>query len=553
MSRKTRKPALPSAVTGPFKDAIEGLREQAMRWRGDTGALDDEVITKGELTDSGIGQYGPGGRGGPGQVIEPPDQTERRVGALTNLSAKGVFEIVILTWDGTNQSYYSFTEIWRASTDDIGQAVKRGAAIGTAEVFRDQADRGQTYYYWVRGVSTSGQVGPFNAVSGTKAHTSASPDAVRDAISSTKWQADTSYLPFAVIRPTSQEFKIDGVPVSFQAISGGTSGSSEPDWQASVANLGDTVSDGSVTWEAIDAGQAPLLIGTRNGNPVVVMPGIVVEDASIESAKIKELAANKILADKLSAISADLGDITGGQMDIGGSGGRFIVNSDGSVDIRNAVGYTQIRMNGSGNAEFSGDLVAATGTFSGKLTANAINAVKTINIADNVVTFPLSDNPADTTVKSFPADKDNEDFDENTSATKIAEISFNTDDLLSFRVISANFSAYRVFTIPNNASLSDYKYQYRRATKHEFSGDNGTEYAPARAYLRFELREEGAVVAYRWEILYQEQTKSINSMWQSTVAPNHNYDIQVYLACTGGYSNEREMHEINLSALFAVR
>jgi len=308
MTRRTRKPALPTVQTQEpaLKRALDGLREQVMRWRGDSAALADELVTKGELTDSGIGQYGPGARGGAGRVIESPDQGERRVDALTNLSAKGVFETVILTWDGTNQRHYSFTEIWRASTDDLGQAVKRGAAIATAAVFRDQADRGQTYYYWVRGVSTSGQAGPFNATSGTQAHTSASPDAVRDAISSTEWQANTSYLPLAVIRPTSQEFKIDGVPVSFQAISGGTSGSTEPDWQASVANLGDTVSDGSVTWEAIDTGQAPLLVGTRNGNPVVVIPGAVIDNASIESAKIADAAITKAKVDNAAVDTSNL-------------------------------------------------------------------------------------------------------------------------------------------------------------------------------------------------------------------------------------------------------
>jgi hypothetical protein len=60
--------------------------------------------------------------------------------------------------------------------------------------------------------------------------------------------------------------------------------------------------------------------------------------------------------------------------------------------------YFQIEANGNiyapqlsivnGNASFSGNLQAANGTFSGTLTASAINAVNTINIAGNAVTVP---------------------------------------------------------------------------------------------------------------------------------------------------------------------
>ncbi len=44
-----------------------------------------------------------------------------------------------------------------------------------------------------------------------------------------------------------------------------------------------------------------------------------------------------------------------------------------------------------GNASFSGSLVAATGTFAGSLTASAVNAVNTINLAGNSVTVPVAD------------------------------------------------------------------------------------------------------------------------------------------------------------------
>ena len=64
-------------------------------------------------------------------------------------------------------------------------------------------------------------------------------------------------------------------------------------------------------------------------------------------------------------------------------GRYFQVTYDGNVF---APGFSVV----GGNATFSGSLNAATGSFSGSLTANAINAVNTINIAGNAVTFAVS-------------------------------------------------------------------------------------------------------------------------------------------------------------------
>jgi len=52
------------------------------------------------------------------------------------------------------------------------------------------------------------------------------------------------------------------------------------------------------------------------------------------------------------------------------------------------AGATTFAVDTAGNATFGGALSAATGTFSGTLTASAVNAVSTINIADNSVFVP---------------------------------------------------------------------------------------------------------------------------------------------------------------------
>lgn len=70
------------------------------------------------------------------------------------------------------------------------------------------------------------------------------------------------------------------------------------------------------------------------------------------------ISAKKLLVDSLSALSANIGVITTGKIQ--------------------------------GDVQFSGNISAASGTFSGKLTAGAIDAVDTVNITNSAVTSVLS-------------------------------------------------------------------------------------------------------------------------------------------------------------------
>jgi len=102
--------------------------------------------------------------------------------APTNLSVGGAFQNIVLAWDELPLSYtnHAYTEIWRSSIDAIGAASLLGFSPGV--VYVDSAGVGQTYYYWVRFVSTSDVTGPFNAVSGVLGTTSLiGSDVIQDA------------------------------------------------------------------------------------------------------------------------------------------------------------------------------------------------------------------------------------------------------------------------------------------------------------------------------------------------------------------------------------
>lgn len=140
------------------------------------------------------------------------------------------------------------------------------------------------------------------------------------------------------------------------------------------------------------------------------------------------VTAGKINVVSLSALSANMGTLTSGNITVdatgfirGGSSGYLtgtgfwmgyhtdqykfhIGNPSGEfiawTGTQLSVQTPQFTLSG-GNATFSGALVAAsgsfsgslnaaTGTFSGSMTADAVNAVNTINLAGNAVTIPVS-------------------------------------------------------------------------------------------------------------------------------------------------------------------
>lgn len=98
---------------------------------------------------------------GPPDYTVPPTPTGLLVAAGMGLN--------ILRWDNPAEVYgnHSYTEVWRADTDNIGVAQR----IGTTDFFLYSdsfGDTNVTYYYWIRFVSKQNKEGPFNATTGTQ-------------------------------------------------------------------------------------------------------------------------------------------------------------------------------------------------------------------------------------------------------------------------------------------------------------------------------------------------------------------------------------------------
>lgn len=361
---------------------VTQITEYIRRWNGEGADYRDRVVTVGELDEplrkAGIQLGGDGGFIDDGSAVGAPKSVT--VEALTGLSVQGAFEEVLLDWSGVDQATYAFTEIWRAETDNLSIATLRGRAV--PGVFADAARQDKTYYYWVRGVSTSGLEGPYNSTAGTVAQTSVDPDSLREALTSDNWVASTTYRRSRVVAPRDSNgdpYKnANGVPLSYQATTAGQTGTTEPTWPTT---LGNTVTDNDVTWQAVDAGKAPLITGTRNGDPVVLMPAVVIEDASIESAKIKDLAVSTGKIANAAIVEGKIGDLAVTNAKIGN------VIQSANYD----PGLAGWKLDKQGNLEandatFRGHIEAASGTFSGTLTADAVDAVSTSNIVAKAVT-----------------------------------------------------------------------------------------------------------------------------------------------------------------------
>ena len=172
---------IPAKVDKELAGSLKAMQEALAIRLGQLGDPLDRAITLRELIDSGLAKkladnpfdpnaglgpidFGPPDDG-PGDLSTPP--------APVSLTATGIFTQVILDWNGTSASApygnHAYTEIWRSRDNNLAGATLR--ATTTAFIYTDEVGYNETYYYWVRYVSTSDVQGPFNNTNGAEATT----------------------------------------------------------------------------------------------------------------------------------------------------------------------------------------------------------------------------------------------------------------------------------------------------------------------------------------------------------------------------------------------
>ena len=250
------------------------------------GGSNDRLVSAGELIDAGLAGTGTGG------FLTSPPRNLTKPPKVTGLTANGALASIFVGWHNPSFSNYAYTELWRSNVDDIGQAVL--IASTAVESYTDNVGSAATKYYWARAVSDQGVKGDFNAASGTKGTTSLDPDYVMQVLTSSTWKPNTTYYPFQYVRPTIEN------GFQYAAVDGGTSGSTEPTWPTTINA---TVNDGTIQWITVPVdARIPFVLGTlEDGTPAVFMDVAYIKNATITSAKIGDLVADKITTGDLNA------------------------------------------------------------------------------------------------------------------------------------------------------------------------------------------------------------------------------------------------------------
>ena len=198
MTQPTKVPGIPkppSSLDPATRRYLEVLAEAVEIRLGRRGDPIDRAVTLRELIDGGLAlklkhvPFDPNRSGnvgfGPNEEIDssvPPPPT--------NFQAAGAYSVINLSWTYPNYGNHAYTEIYRADSDT---GDKQLVGVSSGRAYLDAVGSDVSFYYWIRFVSTSGVIGPFNSSSGTLATTAADVDhllnTLADAISTSELTA----------------------------------------------------------------------------------------------------------------------------------------------------------------------------------------------------------------------------------------------------------------------------------------------------------------------------------------------------------------------------
>ena len=362
----------PSKADPQLKRLLEAVVEVIEIRLGRRGDPRDRAITLRELIDSGLAKelrdkpFDPDAGTGVTDFAPPPVLTDSTIpSAPTGLSAAGAFTKIILSWDSPQMSNLAYSEVYRGTTDSLGNAVRHDTT--QAFVWADTVDPGETYFYWVRHVSTSDILSPFaGSVTATTAKVDASiiQDAVitgqklvdgavsavkiaEDAVTTAKIANDaitTALIDAAAITTTEiADDAISTAKIAANAITASEIAASAVTSNAIAANtiVAGDIAAGTITGTQIAADTVAASNMAANSitasNAALATASVItakIADAAITNAKINDLAADKITAGtiasaRINAASIASNLITAAKIDVDDLFGESITLASG--------------------------------------------------------------------------------------------------------------------------------------------------------------------------------------------------------------------------------
>ena len=372
-------PSIISQIPNDLRQFLDRVREFIDAATGG----DSQLVSRSGLIEAGIAVPGPGNSllpsAPPSDTTPPP--------APAGLTASGTLTSIYLTWDDPGYTNHSYTKIWRALTDNFSSAVVIGSRAGAVRIFADSVGMGASYYYWIQHVSKADVPGPVvgtgTGQQGVYAYTATDNTAIltllENALTGTHIQAN------AISSSELQALAVSTAHIQANAIT-------------SIHILAGSILAAHIQANTITAAQiqAGSITGDRIAAGAIIASHLSVADLSAVSANMGNLTAGTITLDQSGFIrSGNIAYASGVGFWMGYAGGayKFYLGNP-------AGGY--LDWNGStlrigGSAEFSGALSGATGTFSGSLSAatgtfggsvTGTGVIGTDQIQDSALTAP---------------------------------------------------------------------------------------------------------------------------------------------------------------------
>lgn len=179
---ETKVPALPSVTDSNLTSFARAAKQLLDVREGLVGDPLDANVTFRDLVDAGAVFVRPGWNGRTGSPVMPPwtepDGYDPTTDLLPpprpeNVQVTGMFATVMIQFDTPQYRNHAYAEVWRSSTNVLGNAVR----IGTTDTrfYTDSVGTSASFYYWVRFVSQANVTGPYNATNGILGETAIDP------------------------------------------------------------------------------------------------------------------------------------------------------------------------------------------------------------------------------------------------------------------------------------------------------------------------------------------------------------------------------------------
>jgi hypothetical protein len=326
---ETALPEVPEPGSGNTLECLRAIKEILAVREGITGDPLDQVVTYRELYQRGMLDRSflnnfvrirlpgenvvtlppPAGSIAPDFNPPPPP---------TGLTATGALANVILDWNDAQYHNHAYTEIWRSGTNDLGAAIRIGTRL-TGPYADDIGQTGLTRYYWIRHVSIAGVPGPFNATNGTSAVTGFvdTPNIADFAVTNAKignLAVDNAKIANATIAFAKFDTATFTTLSAFTADMGTLTAGTITLNSTGHIKSGQTAFDtGTGFFLGISSGVAKFSLGNPAGN-------YIKWDGSSLTVGGAIIGAANLSVSTLSAITANMGSITAGNITLDTSG-----------------------------------------------------------------------------------------------------------------------------------------------------------------------------------------------------------------------------------------